>query len=85
MMHALGILHEQYNATNLKSTDPTCFAKLELTTKVEFRGNAPWSVTDYDPLSIMNYCRYIYDKPATLSKLDIVTLKALEAQSRAKM
>jgi Astacin (Peptidase family M12A) len=81
-MHALGVLHEQYN-TNLKVINHDCYLKLRGMFKNDYHGTNVWPVTSYDPDSIMNYCREIYLQPPTLSSLDVTTLKAMEARSHA--
>jgi hypothetical protein len=82
MMHALGVLHEQYN-TNLNETDHECYLKIRASFKGDYQGTNVWPVTSYDPDSIMNYCRPIYLYPPCLSPLDKTTLKLMEARSRA--
>jgi hypothetical protein len=84
ILHALGFLHEQYN-TNLKVTDPACYTRIEPTFAGDTSGIDPWPVTDYDPDSIMNYCRNIYSEPPRLSHLDITTLGVLAAASAFRM
>jgi hypothetical protein len=84
MLHALGFLHEQYN-TNLAITDPNCYKRIEPTFSGDTSGLDPWAVTDYDPDSIMNYCRDIYREAPRLSKLDIKTLDVLASVSEARM
>jgi len=83
-MHALGVLHEQYN-TNIEVTDPACYQRLASTFQADYKGTDIWPVTAHDPLSIMNYCRDIYRFPPKLSELDLRTLKALEGQTRAHL
>jgi Astacin (Peptidase family M12A) len=84
MLHALGFLHEQYN-TNLQDTDKACYDRIAWSFAKDTRGTSPWSITEYDPDSIMNYCRDIYKEPPRLSILDIRTLRAVYNASYLKM
>lgn len=84
LLHALGFLHEQYN-TNLKITDPACYSRIEPTISGDTTGIDPWPVTEYDPGSIMNYCRNIYSESPRLSQLDQKTLSVLATASESRM
>jgi hypothetical protein len=58
--HVIGFAHEHLRS----DTPPECTAE-----KIGTRGT--WNVTDYDPLSVMNYCTKEYLGDGKLSALDI--------------
>lgn len=80
-LHALGVLHEQLSK-ELPVKDPVCWALYK--DAVDVQGLKPKALTDYDPDSIMNYCRKIYAEPTRLSKLDKEGLLDLEKRAREK-
>jgi hypothetical protein len=73
-LHAVGALHEQLRP-DLQQRDPSCWAKYK--NSPDIHGKLPLALTDYDPDSIMNYCKDIYSVPTQLSALDLVGLKKL--------
>jgi hypothetical protein len=73
-LHAIGTLHEQIR-NDYAQLDPACWALYE--NSQDIHGSSPFALTDYDPKSIMNFCRDIYSSPTKLSVLDLVGLKAL--------
>jgi hypothetical protein len=73
-LHAVGTLHEQLSQ-DLKTADPACYAIYQ--NSPDIVGKQPVALTDYDPDSIMNYCKDITTVPTHLSVLDLVGLKKL--------
>lgn len=80
-LHALGFVHEQLSK-DLAEKDPQCWAIYKDVADVH--GVRPEPLTPYDPDSIMNYCRKIYEEPTRLSAYDKEGLKKLEQRARNK-
>lgn len=80
-LHALGAIHEQLSA-ELPTRDPECWARYKDMSDVH--GVNPRPLTEYDPDSIMNYCRAIYSEPTRLSFLDGVGLTRLSNYTALK-
>jgi len=64
--HVIGFAHEHLRS----DTPPECTAE-----KIGTRGT--WNVTDYDPLSVMNYCTKGYLGDGKLSSLDIKAVQTV--------
>lgn len=81
-LHALGAIHEHLSV-DLKERDPECWKLYAGIPDVHPTDATP--LTDYDPDSIMNYCRDIYDGSTRLSKRDLKGLKELSTRTAKKL
>jgi len=81
-LHALGAIHEQLSE-DLEKKDPSCWEKYAAIP--DLHPTDARALTDYDPDSIMNYCREIYSAPTRLSNRDLSGLTALSALTAKKM
>lgn len=72
--HVLGLSHEQNRSDDWKYPPYIDSCKIDDPSSYNVMGNTDF--TDYDPSSIMNYCRQQYWGNSNLSKMDKVAIKA---------